>query len=49
MGILLTAVVKILSFDCHSIEEKTEKTWGHASTSLRLKPCMFEPDLSDLR
>lgn len=45
MGILLTAVVKILSFDCQSIEEKTEKTWGRASTSLRLRPCMFLSDL----
>ena len=45
MGILLTAVVKILSFDCHAIEKKTEKTWGCASTSLRLRPCMFLSDL----
>lgn len=44
-GILLTAVVKILSFDCHLIEEKTEKTWGRASTSLRLRPCKFLCDL----
>lgn len=44
-GILLTAVVKILSFDCHLIEEKTEKTWGRASTSLRLRPCKFLSDL----
>lgn len=44
-GILLTALVKILSFDCHLIEEKTEKTWGRASPSPRLRTCGFLSDL----